>query len=76
MGDQNQWEKEVVIMQDSPSFRSRAKSPMRKKLWYSSSLFQKDDIYCVCTHTHTHPPAQLKDLAFSLFKNRITVLLI
>lgn len=41
-------------------------------IWYLGSLFQKDDIYSVCTHSER----QLEDLAFSLFKNRITVLLI
>lgn len=49
---------------------------MRKKLYSFGIqvLYSKRMTFIVYAHTHT--PAQLKDLAFSLFKNRITVLLI
>lgn len=67
MGDQNQWEKEVVIMQDSPSFLSRAKSPMRKKLFSFGIqvLYSKRMTFIVHAHTHTHtPPGSAQGLGF------------
>lgn len=65
----------MVVMQDSPSFLYRVESTMWKKLFSFGIklLYSKRMTSILYAHKTAH---RFKDLAFSSFKNRITVLLI